>query len=204
MSFLECCPGTVYPWCIDRSLANFTTILYRCSLLISGHNRFEPPRWAADAPGHLPVIKEWIEQGGRYWVLGEYQQTATQRAGINNLLAYLGSSMYLPPNADNTETVICHSEWAATQPLQVMEGVERIYHASGIFVYGGTPLAIYTDGDCAGTPLMSIEAIGDGYIILAGDSNITDYTSHPDYDDWNANHCRFYKNLMNNPSHKII
>ena len=45
----------------------------------------------------------------------------------------------------------------------------RIWHACTNRVYGGTPLALTEEGEF---PFAAIEAIGDGFILLTGDSNM--------------------------------
>jgi hypothetical protein len=140
-----------------------------------------------------PTIRTWVEGGGRLFVAGEYVPCIGQAAldNINSFVASLGSSMSLGSKQCDSG---CNSWQTQIEDVPLMEGITNVFHAATNEVMGGTPLA--RTFQCGHVPFLAIERIGQGWVMLAGDSNLTEGCGY--------NNCPLWNAFINNGDDEIL
>lgn len=150
------------------------------------------------------TFRPWIEAGGRLLINGEFSRFPDQyptlpildccppveRTRINNFMAAIGSTMRLQVGLCNC---CCDDpRWVSNvnTSLAITQEIDEIYTACTAPITGGTWIAKTigtTDNeDCFGdhptcaTPYtwLAIEKIGEGYVMMSGDGNLTEGCSH--------------------------
>jgi hypothetical protein len=137
------------------------------------------------------TVKDWLEAGGRLYVNGEYSGCISP-AGlteINAFLTFLGSTMQIGDKKCNCLCAgLISGQWVGMlEAIPLLENVDIITHACTNEVTGGTVVAYIdqqVDGDGDGSPtscitdvpyaFISVEQIGDGFLLVSGDSNLVD------------------------------
>lgn len=163
-------------------------------------------------PNARAYVKQWIIDGGRYYIAGEFQGCMGEEGKnkLNTWMIELGVSLRIgdPANVgcnNQCYTVPGGPRWKGTPnpAVDVMRGCNGIIHAATNFITGGTwlcktQLPDATPGCSIATSFISCEKLGKGYVILAGDSNLTqspidDETEKPCMPQIT---CQFFRNLL--------
>jgi hypothetical protein len=150
-----------------------------------------------------PTLRQWLEDGGKMYVSGEFYSVAGETgyiANINSFVEAMGSEMRIQENYLYNDGGGCHARATNIAPdLPVMKGVTKICIAATNKVTGGTPLCetvIPTFGpggtDPDPVPFIAIEKIGDGWLCFCGDSNCLGNTCSG-YQELN---CPFVRNMI--------
>lgn len=132
-------------------------------------------------------LREWLEAGGRMYLAGEYQGCLNiiEKAEMHDFLEALGSTMRLGSVVlDNNCSTTAHPGTVANIPLT--EGLTTLHHAAVNSITGGTAVAFTHEQPS--TVWAAIEQIGDGYLLLVADSNVTGGCGY--------DNCQFFKNFI--------
>lgn len=178
------------------------------SNMCGGAMYFEPDQYAA--------IKTWVEKGGRLWCNGEYNSEELTgfdclgddaRAKINAFMTALGCSMQVGHRACNCTCTDSHGDpWlginGSAKIVTTPTALPGIYHACVGEVLGGTPLNL-TQPEPTGSaacftsyPWIAMEKVGQGYVVLTGDSNI--------FDGCGFDNCEIAKRFVKNDPEDLI
>ena len=153
------------------------------------------------------TTREWVEEGGRLYVSGEFRIacfTNANKANLNDFLSAMGTGMALGERACNCQCTKIPSgdPWLGIpQPVQIMTDLPGLMHACTNEIIGGTPI-VKTEPEgalsgCADSfPFVAGERIGDGIVIAAGDSNI--------FSGCGFDNCEFFKRLRDNDIDEIL
>jgi hypothetical protein len=137
------------------------------------------------------IIGTWIYDGGRAFVAGEYMPCITnvQLTNINAFLSAIGSGMSF---GNVLADCGCSSNWTGVLNTSVpmLADVPHIMHACTNSVSGGTWLANINSPP--GYPFIAMEAIGNGFVMAAGDSNLTATCGY--------NNCKLWEAFIGNDS----
>jgi len=180
-------------------IANRWTQLTNNGLLFDGLNEScgnDTPKLTL--PAAKAYVKAWIEQGGKYYVAGEYQGClgVEGKNKLNTWMMELGVSLRIGDpldvgcNNDCGPPPLATPRWKGViNNVNVTKNCDGIFHAGTNFITGGTPLCRtqlpdLTPGCSISMPFVSIEKLGKGWVCLAGDSNLTqapmdDFTEKP-------------------------
>lgn len=152
----------------------------------------------------IGIIATWINEGGRVYLASEYigcmSHANVERQ--NEIIGLLGSSMSIGEKACNCG---CFSQqWTGSLNLSVpmIADCTAIHCACTNEVIGGTWLAkTITEGDEDGKcydpyPYIAMEKIGDGYLIVSGDSNITTGCGY--------DNCCLFRNFIQNSDEDML
>lgn len=144
-------------------------------------------------------INQWITNGGRLYVAGEYSGCigSANLENLNSFISGIGSEMQV---TDDVCECTCSQDWTGilNPDLPLLDDVEGVLHACTAGVSGGTWVATTayyeesgannTGPECSEMVYIAIEKIGEGYILVSGDSNI--FAGCP-YDN-----CPFWRNFI--------
>lgn len=170
---------------------------------------------------HFPIIRAWLEDGGRLFVGGEYgdcldnDEQLPNRQLQNAFVAAMGGTMTIG-EIERGCNDSCGQLWRGVVngavPLIQNGEITAIYHAATNEVVGGIPLANTNEEDgtrpggrvCM-TPFtfIAIEPVGRGFIILCGDSNVVT-GCEGSWDASNVSNCRLFKAFIRLPSDQIL
>lgn len=141
------------------------TLLPQCGYFMAGML----PNSCGDTIGwsvtEFDAIGEWIYNGGRMALCLEYGGCVHDPANVALFLSAIGSTI-----SDNGGLIDCHGNNPVTQiPTAVpLAGTGTFTVYCSCAIDGGTPVYMSSDGS---TPTMACERIGDGYLLVWGDSN---------------------------------
>jgi hypothetical protein len=149
-----------------------------------------------------PALKSWIENGGRFFFITEFQGCVLDPNSINPFLSDLGSTITWVGGAyDNLchdlneippRNRICTSGQAnISQNLSV--GFKIAFTAE---IAGGTSVFFSPSGKL----VVAVERIGDGFIFVSGDGTISPTACFGDY----ATNCEFFFRLHEYADDDII
>ncbi len=163
------------------------------------------------------VIKAWVENGGRLWCNGEYNQDGNgydclgdeARDKINAFMSALGCSLHLGHHACNCGCADPEGNpWlginGAAKIVTTPTSLPGVYHACVGEVTGGTPInwtqpePDYGGSDACLTsyPWIAIEQLGQGVVVLTGDSNVFDGCAH--------DNCEIAQRFIHNKPEDLI
>lgn len=165
-------PWLIHGQCFEgydavTSLAANVSAISECKVVFSGNNndcgnavRFSAVDW--------PAVKAYIQGGGRLWLQAEFKGCLQDPAKLADFLAALGSSMAwgdtLEPNSGGNCNPLTNT--CTPGAANIAQGtVLRIAAASKID--GGTSVWVRDN------PIVAAEKLGNGFLFLTGDSNIT-------------------------------
>lgn len=145
------------------------------------------------AAGDWPKVHDYITSGGRMWLQSEYSGCLGDAANLAAFLSAIGSTMTWGATVD-TSGDACNATTGICLPgtANIAQGGVRITIARASKINGGTSVWISQ----AGNVVVAVEKIGDGFLFLTGDSNITSGCGY-------AN-CEFLKRLASYEDGQII
>ncbi|WDI41818.1 hypothetical protein [Bremerella sp. P1] len=185
-----------------------------------------------DPDTQWPIIKDWVEEGGKLCIMGEYWLGGTYQRGVDlrtyqhDFLDYLGVDIEFDPDSHFFLAEGCQQlqpfidDWGNFDPTvtqqtvynfgftywyghtlntsaPIMQDVDFLMPAllqPLIVGSGATTLATYNHSEVYSVPYVAAQAVGDGYVIVSGDSNIASgcfgYWSYA-----NGN-CQFFTNMF--------
>jgi len=181
------------------------------SSVCGGAMKFKPEQYSA--------IKDWVENGGRLWCNGEYNQDGDgydclgdeARDKINSFMSALGCSMQVGHHACNCGCLDPEGNpWlginGAAKIVTTPTSLPGVYHACVGEVTGGTtinrarPMQDNQGGNspaCLSSyPWIAIEQVGQGVVVLTGDSDVFDGCGH--------DNCEIAKRFINNEPEDLI
>lgn len=195
---IECCENGEHPaeegiWSNINKLAN-VEVLFAGALSCGYSTRFREEDW--------PTIAQWVRDGGRLYVSGEFRSCIGDSLDhLNEFLYEIGSTMSLGEKTCECNCAPNHPGVLNTS-LPLLDGVSAVYHACTNEVIGGTWVAMtqeYTEEgpnntgpECSNVPYMAIQKEVDGYIMVSGDSNIFHGCDYPD-----EGNCPLWRNFIN-------
>lgn len=151
------------------------------------------------------VVSDYMYNGGRVFVQGEYA-TYCDNAKINAFIQQIGGSMTI-----GTHHRICNCdfkpEWTGNinTSVPMLRDVDAIMHACTNNVDGGTWLATtnsepgpFGEESCLDPfPFIAMEQVGDGFLIVAGDSNVAGNVYY-------EINCALWRAFIENPPERML
>lgn len=191
------------------ALAGNISKINDCQLIFAGNNgtcgnamRFPSVYWSA--------IKTWVENGGRLFICAEHSgngpgfpgfinQCLQDMPTLNSFLGAMGSTMQYVGNDYNASTPQCSADYYQAGAANIAQGLtftgERFGEISGgTSLWVGNKAGTGGSGSGVGKVAVAVEAIGNGFIAVSGDSNHQQCTGY----------CPFLKRWRDYDSANII
>lgn len=156
------------------------------------------------AAGDYAEIADYVAEGGRFWVQTEWESPSpgfgfppTRPVGVDDFVAALGGSMSWVGGGHDEfcESVAGESRLCQAGDAAIGQNVE-VKMAMSAEIAGGTSVLLTpTDG----LPMVAVEAVGEGFIFMSGDSNIWNGAGSCGYDN-----CDFFWRLVNWTNAEIL
>jgi hypothetical protein len=159
-----------------QNISSDISLITQCSLVFAGFVRFcgdDAINFSAD---DWPLIKTWIEEGGRFWLVTEFEGCLGDPLEVVDFLAALGATItydggvfdsycdagFMTPGDANIAAGITDHEMAATAEL------------GGSLAEGGTSGGTTVFLSPSGKRMVVVEALGSGFLFVSGDSSLWD------------------------------
>jgi hypothetical protein len=151
-----CCNGMV-----TKDLVADISQIDQCKVVFAGYTPGVCGGSAINFPsGDWPTIKDWIEAGGRFWLNLEHNSCPDDKVNIDAFLIAMGSSITWGFTDDN-------AFWECTPgSANISQGGVLFDTNRASRIDGGTSLWLSN-----GVVTSAVEAIGDGFIFVNGDSD---------------------------------
>lgn len=167
------------------SVEEFTEKLNECFAFFCGFTTFQCLYNLIPDEIYWDAINEWMLAGGRLFVLGEYEACMSffgnDPEKTNDFLDYLECGLSIN---DAATDFACISPLCGTADVAIMDGIEGIAHDWTNTTTGGFPLMVTCPNPpFTPQPWITIQLMGDGFVLLTGDSNMWDTppcASYPD------------------------
>lgn len=155
--------------------------LSQCRMMIVGYNDEvsgcnQPYAWTAGE--NWTKLKQWVEDGGRLIITGEYRDCMDNDAfnTLNTLMGFLGTSMQMESEPAGGCNCVCDHK-GINQPVPIVTGLTNggLVLACTSLISGGTPISapeatIAPICGRSGKYWLRAEKIGKGIVFMAGDT----------------------------------
>ena len=191
---------------VVANVAGDITLLRSCKLVFAGLE-VECGSAINFAESDWPTVKSWIEAGGRLCLVVEHNAGTppclADESTVDAFLVAMGSSIVYE---GSYSALSCGGQPLYPQPTPVANisvGLSNVGFAQAAKITGGTSM-FSEAGVPTWRPVMRVEALGDGFLFVSGDSNMFGLCYTYDYlsDPWH--NCELIRRLYEYADEDII